>query len=287
MKTNRTLTLIAGLLFSSLLFFSCQKEKTSSLISSENSEVLKSKATVSTSENLVTSGVSAGSYFTYSANNVCPGTTVTVTFSNTQGKDCGDFHMQMWGPNDIDWVNVTSSLSAPSGGTVSYTFVANDLGDYRFRGQWIRTGSPTSCSGDNTGWQEANPKLSVVECCPFTGEAFSGEAISCGTSREAIYKFSSKDGVSYFKMQGGLTNFTGADAVVTVTGGNLTKSQWTPGGASNRIIKVEGSVAACEEITINIKWNSTNSGGIITGAWSVKDASGIEVAPSIAGLECQ
>lgn len=116
--------------------------------------------------------------------------------------------------------------------------------------------------------------------------SFTGEAIACGAAREAVYTFTSKDAQSYIKIQGGLTNFTGADAEVTVNGGSTTTSQWTTGGSSNRMIKVEGSVDACETITIRIRWNSTNSGGIITGSWSVKDGSGVEVAPAVEGLTC-
>jgi len=116
--------------------------------------------------------------------------------------------------------------------------------------------------------------------------SFSGEAIACGNQREAVYTFTSQDAQNYIKIQGGLTNFTGADAEVIVTGGNLTTSQWTTGGSSNRVIKVEGSVGACETITIRIRWTSTNSGGIITGSWSVKDGNGVEVAHEIEGLAC-
>ena len=116
--------------------------------------------------------------------------------------------------------------------------------------------------------------------------SFTGEAIACGNQREAVYTFTSTDAVSYFKIQGGLTNFTGADAIVTVTGGSTTDSQWTVGGSSNRVIKVEGSIGECETITIHITWNSTNSGGVITGSWSVKDGNGVELAPAVAGLTC-
>lgn len=126
----------------------------------------------------------------------------------------------------------------------------------------------------------------LIGICQGCETGFSGEAISCGTQREAVYTFTSEEALDYIKIQGGLTNFTGADAVVTVTGGNLTVSQWTPGGSSNRVIRLEGSVDECEEVTIRITWNSTNSGGIITGDWSVKDADGNEIAPYVAGLEC-
>src|SRR6185503_2394617 len=42
--------------------------------------------------------------------------------------------------------------------------------------------------------------------------SFTGQAISCGTQREAVYTFTSKNALNNFKIQGGLTNFTGADA---------------------------------------------------------------------------
>lgn len=119
--------------------------------------------------------------------------------------------------------------------------------------------------------------------------SFMGEAISCGTSteaREAIYTFTADADQDYIKIQGGLTNFTGEDAEITVSSENLTYSQSTPGGSSNRIIKVEGPVSECETITIHVRWNSSNNGGIITGDWSVKDENGLESAPSVPGLQC-
>jgi hypothetical protein len=117
--------------------------------------------------------------------------------------------------------------------------------------------------------------------------SFVGQAVSCGTEREAVYTFTSEDATSYFKMQGGLTNFTGADAIVEVSGGTgIATSQWAVGGSTNRVIKIEGSIGECEVISIRIRWNSTNSGGVITGDWSVKDANGVDIVPSVAGLTC-
>ena len=116
--------------------------------------------------------------------------------------------------------------------------------------------------------------------------SFTGEALSCGSTREAVYTFTPDADQEYIKIQGGLTNFTGEDALVTVSGGHLTVSQSTPGGGSNRIIKVEGSVIECEVVIIHVIWNSTSSGGIITGNWSVKDDNGEELAHAVPGLSC-
>jgi hypothetical protein len=130
-----------------------------------------------------------------------------------------------------------------------------------------------------------NYKLFNV-CAVRCVTSFTGEAIECGTAREAVYRFTPTEDVSDIKIQGGLTNFTGADAEVTIEGGDLTHTQWTTGGSSNRVIKIEGNVNACEQVVIRITWNSTNSGGVITGSWSIKDGSGVEIAPAIAGLTC-
>jgi len=157
----------------------------------------------------------------------------------------------------------------------------------------------------NTGWEACDLKnfalqiagngpqavftvdYSLFGICTACETSFEGEAISCGTAREAVYTFKSDEDISYFKIQGGLTNFTSSDALVTVTGGNnITTVQSTPGGSSNRIIKVEGGISKCSEVTIKITWNSTNSGGVITGNWSVKGSNGVEIASSVAGLEC-
>ena len=126
----------------------------------------------------------------------------------------------------------------------------------------------------------------LYETCYTCVTSFTGEAKSCGTQREAVYTFTTDKDLSNIKIQGGLTNFTGADAVISITGGNLTATQSTVGGSSNRVIKIEGGVNACEKVTMNIKWNSTNSGGIITGNWSIKGSDGIDIAPAVEGLEC-
>lgn len=131
-----------------------------------------------------------------------------------------------------------------------------------------------------------NVDYNLFGVCNDCVTSFTAEAISCGTSREAVYTFKSGEDTN-FKIQGGLTNFTGADAVITVTGGtNITKTQSIPGGSSNRTIKVEGEISKCSEITIRVTWNSTNSGGTITGSWSVSASNPAVTAVPIPGLTC-
>lgn len=165
-------------------------------------------------------------------------------------------------------------------------------GNYVFRTK--HNSSDGNCDGlggqNNTGECSFNGNEEycfVIEAMDECETSFTGEAISCGAEREAVYTFTSEEDQDYIKIQGGLTNFTGADAEVTVSDPNLLVSQGTPGGATNRVIKVEGSVDACQTITIRIKWNSSNTGGIITGSWSVKDGNGADIAPAVEGLECK
>ncbi|SFB61108.1 hypothetical protein [Algoriphagus aquimarinus] len=240
------------------------------------------------------------SYFTYSSESytICydeAGSFTVSFFAQNTAIACGNFMIQYAifeegvDLDALDWQNLTETN--PSSGVVSATLTGLPTGEYTFRGQWLRTGSPTSCSTSfvNTGWRYATENLIVEECsdCDIDGNEFSGEAVTCGASREVNYTFGSEEGLSYFKMQGGLTNFTGDNAVIMITGGsNLSVVQATPGGSSNRIITVEGAVGECETITVNVKWNSTNSGGIITGNWSVKDADGDDLDAPVAGLTC-
>ncbi|MEY3236656.1 MAG: hypothetical protein RI883_757 [Bacteroidota bacterium] len=232
------------------------------------------------------SAVQAGNYISYSALESCLGDPLTVVFNNGYNNSCGNIILQMSTDGGATWAQVSSGV--PTNGTLSYTFTPTAVGNYLFRGRWNATGGQAcSSTGANINFQAgtaAFPAIVTNNCCQLN---FAGLAISCDDTREAEYTFTAEEDMDYIKIQGGLTNFTGADAVVTVTGGNLSVSQWTPGGSSNRVIKVEGSVLACEEVTIHITWNSTNGNEIITGNWSVKDDQGVDVAPSIPGLECQ
>ena len=201
---------------------------------------------------------------------------VKVTFTHSGGNASNTVSVTAFG-------STQSVATLASGATATFTFAlpagwsACDNVPFSIYQEGQNSPMNLSCSYNLYG-------ICIADRCETS---FSGEAISCGNQREAVYTFTSKDAQSYIKIQGGLTNFTGADAEVTVTGGTgMTTSQWTTGGSSNRVIKVEGGVDACETITIRIRWNSTNSGGIITGSWSVKDGNGAELAHAIEGLAC-
>ena len=139
--------------------------------------------------------------------------------------------------------------------------------------------------------------------CGIDGNDFTAQ-----TGRTVEYTFGSEEGVDYFKMQGGLNNFTGENATVYVndelvvfdqeviegastwitgyTANGYEVGQRTPGGSSNRNIRVIGGVGTCSAVTVKIIWNTDNTGSTITGDWSVKDINGVELAPEVPGLEC-
>ncbi|WP_144607532.1 hypothetical protein [Algoriphagus algorifonticola] len=200
-----------------------------------------------------------------------------------------------------------------SGGTNQNPGTITDSYNFPFNSSWAACGIVTIeaeiLDGENvlvSGPVISNYNL-IGECegCDIDGNEFSGDAVSCAQNgREAVYTFGSEDGVGYFKMQGGLTNFTGDNASIYINGAlvdfNTTSSdgwatgtvegytvgQRTPGGSSNRNIRVEGGLNSCEEVEVRIVWSSSNSGSTITGDWSVKDEAGVDLAPEVAGLSC-
>ena len=171
-------------------------------------------------------------------------------------------------------------------------FVPDAPGEYRVRGKYTRTGNPNSCDYESTGWIESADLL-IVEG-DTTGSdttemeddstdceaAFTGEAISCDSAREVVFTYISAEDLDHLKIQGGLTSGVQGDPVVTVEGADLEVTMKTPGNSSNRVIKLEGSVEACTEVTITITWVSTKDDSEITGEWSAGE---LYVDP----LECE
>jgi len=301
MKTTSTMTLI-GLFLSFFVIISCQKNDLS-----KSNEAVTGKAPVN---NAVQESTPLSTLPDCNEHCIDPaGPFVEASGSETH----------YWGnPSDphsktVSYVAYNTATSfivkvtfVHSGGNTSNTVSVTALGSTKSVATLASGATATFTFALPAGWKKCDDvpfsiyqegqaapiniaaSYNLYGVCAARGceTSFSGEAIACGNQREAVYTFTSKDALSNFKIQGGLTNFTGADAVVTVTGGsNITQSQWTVGGSSNRVIKVEGDIDACETITIRITWNSTNSGGVITGSWSVS-ANGTEVAPAVAGLTC-
>jgi len=298
MKTTLTRTLIAGVLTASFVIISCQKSKISDLPSSKsgNTEVTETYTPGVLLEN--------GSILTGGVTLTAPQqVNVNESFDIDATIDCGRISIER-GYITVGDVKIYKDLSCSDNlewesilNFECYAAEASWNGSFAEPGSYVFRTKHNSSDGncDGKGGQDKTGE------CDFTGNefycfviqavnscttSFTGEAIDCGTGREAEYTFTSEEAITGFKIQGGLTNFTGADAIVTVTGGsNITQWQGTQGGSSNRLIKVEGNIAACETITIRITWNSTNSGGVITGSWSVK-ANSADVAPEVAGLTC-
>jgi len=297
MKTKLNFRLLAALILSSALIYSCQKLELIEQDTSKGDDNSVYKTGI-----LMESGrIAAGGVIL----SVPAVVNVNDNFDIVAEVSCGKVCLErgyILGPGGVKiykdltcetrnllWEVVVGFQCYTNG--ASWNGSLSEVGTYVFRTK--HNASDGNCDGLGGSNQAGNCSFSGNELYCFSIEAidpcttsFTGEAVNCSTQRQAIYRFTSTEDESYIKIQGGLNNFTGSDATITITGGILTSSQSTPGGSSNRIIKIEGSVSGCENITITINWSSTNTGGYITGDWSVKDANGIDIAPAVSGLTC-
>ncbi|HEX6845424.1 MAG TPA: hypothetical protein VF144_00530 [Chitinophagaceae bacterium] len=297
MKTTRTLALVFGLLsIITIVLISCQKSKVEDLPES-SPESTEANVTYQTAVRLSNGSLLSGGVTITAPEQV----DVDETFNITAAISCGKVSIER-GYIVVNNTNVYKDLTCLTANLQweeivpfqCYTNDANWNGSLSEPGTYVFRTKHNANEGNCDGAVEGSCLFSGNQFCCFVIEAvdgcetsFTGEAKSCGADREAVYTFTSKDALDYFKIQGGLTNFTGEDAIVTWEGGSdIVVWQGTPGGSSNRTIRVEGKLAECETITITIKWNSTNSGGVITGSWSVKDVNGVELAPAVEGLTC-
>lgn len=282
MKKN-FLTALSGLAFLLLLTAGCQKEE------------------LTNPGKLTTRGAADADIY-YSANPTCQGEEVTVYFDNGSGSNCGQSRIQVWGPNDTDWVTFLGN-TLPVNGVVSKSFTPALAGEYRFRGSYQRTGSMAACPNSNENVVNFEDESLTVENCGCQ-TSLVAEASCSGNDRTASYVFTHEGDIDYVKIQGGLTNFSG-DAEVLINGvavdfnsvspdgwdtgvvGDYTVGQRTPGGSSNRTIRVEGP-ASCEVLVITLNWSTTEPKGEfgeITGEWTVVDEDGAELA-AVSDLMC-
>ena len=174
---------------------------------------------------------------------LCDGcTTHSLSFANPTGWECGD--------------------------PVTFSFYLNGLG-----------------GGSNNTLQTCviTYNLKDVCGCPYVENTFTGTSTTtCGSNiHSATYSLCSQNGIASFHIQGGLTNFTGANATVAFVEGTGTVSQHTPGNSSNRIVEVDGSVGVCACVTFNVTWNSTNTNGEVTGGWSAVGFGGDLFVPAL------
>jgi hypothetical protein len=300
MKTNQLLRLFGVLALSLSLFISCEKSEVSNLSESSSQSVAREEGVYRMGVIMPNGTVQSGGV------TLTAPTTVNINenFNILAEVSCGRVAIER-AYILVNNVKVYNNLACNTANLqweelVTYQCYTTDaswtgslgvVGTYVFRTK--HNAADGNCDGLGGNNQSGNCSFNGVEFYCFSIEAvnpcttyFTGEAISCGASRQAVYRFNSVDGEDYVKIQGGLTNFTGADATVAVTGANLTVTQDTQGGSSNRRITLEGSVAACTEVVITISWTSSNTGTIITGEWSAKNENSVDIAPPVAGLFC-
>jgi len=154
-------------------------------------------------------------------------------------------------------------------GTVCFTYLFDEAGEYTIR--YIMGGKGYADEEDEDLKLIVDILITVENCnCPseFLGETECGDFGDF--NRKVVYAFTTEL-ASEFKIQGGLTNFTGDDFLVEVAGGDgIEINTWIPGASSNRIISVTGGLDDCGEVEITVYWYSTNTDTYITGKWSVE-----------------
>ena len=315
MKSIRIPVLLIGLI-TTLVIVSCKKTDVSNRSESQPG------GTEITASNQSTILLQNGSRLTSSGVTITAPDQVNVdeTFNITAAVDCGRVGIErgyVAGPNNSKiYVGLTcTSANVVWESVVNFQCASDDAswdgsfdqpGTYIFRTKHVQSTGSCNGAGDVTcqTFTGAQTCCFVIEAVDGCETSFTGEAIACGTSREAVFTFKSKDAHDYIKIQGGLTNFTGANATVYINGtavdfnttsadgwaqgtvNGYTVGQRTPGGSINRNIRVEGGLTECDELVIRVVWTSSNPGGVITGTWSVKDANGVELATAVAGLTC-
>ena len=228
MKTTRTLAMLMAFI-ATFVIVSCKKTDLSksesaenaSANSSANSIVVNSVPSVPLPDcdaQCIDPGgpyIEATDYYTHYYGNHSK--TVRYVAYNTPTSFVVEVTFVHSGGNASNTVTVIA-LGAPqfvvtlaSGATATFTFALPEgwkaCDNVPFTIRQEGQGAPINMSGS----------YSLYGVCANRGceTSFTGLAIACGNQREAIYRFTSKDAVSNFKIQGGLTNFTGEDAIVT------------------------------------------------------------------------
>ncbi|MEP6793737.1 MAG: hypothetical protein ABJB16_05375 [Saprospiraceae bacterium] len=225
--------------------------------------------------------------FTYSLDSVSVGDSVLITFHLGTDADCGHVQIQVSGADGNGWHG--GQPIAPDSGMATLMFVPSAPGEYLVRAKYTRTGKPSSCDYESTGWllapdpiivgesENENPEEDSTSC----DASFTGEVLICdSTAREVLYTFVSDVDQDHLKIKGVLTNGVVGDVEVSIVGADLDITQKTPGQSSNRLITLEGSVMACDTVFITVAWTSSKHDNVITGNWN-------GYGMTVAGLKCQ
>ena len=270
---------LAPILALGLLLSSCSKEETISNTLTPNKQ-MQSASYVSCETQCIPAG--SGDYYfkTGSVNGAIGGNTKGITYKvyNTET----DFVVEVTYNRTPANSGASSTIKVTVNGSDQTKTIANHgSATYTFAlaGGWAACDA-TSWSLIETVYDGAaalstSGSYNLIGICStgceLEGNSFTGTVNTCGTNREVVYTLSSENGITGFKMQGGLTAHTTSEPVVTVTGGSGIEVTKTEVGNDNYIIKVEGNVSSCSDVKVTINWSSSNSGSEITGDWSAED----------------
>lgn len=237
MKQNFMVVLCA-LVFTAISFTACQKEE----LISPNSKISYRAATWSH-----TGGVCVGDEHS----------DLTVTFCNGLGNSCGFIQIhQVIGDDTMQLVH-----TAPVAGCQSATVTGVESGTYHFIGRWQRTGKPSDCPGEQTGWIDYF--VEVEPCgCDDSFTAACGGAEACADRDHSItFTYVAGDDGNVV-IQGGL-NANATDICTSSSEGTV-----IPWGNENNadVRRLVTDVEECDIVTVTISWNGPGN----TGSWSAK-----------------
>ncbi len=227
------------------------------------------------------------------SNTVSPETPVTLTAEvSSTGLFTGGF-IKIQEFNGSEYADLATAPVTSDNQVVNFTFTPEESGTYTYLAKYDGFGS--------NGYRPSESEVvTVTVASAQTG--LQGQAISCGTDREAGYQFSLQGDLDYVKIQGSLTNFTGPLAIVELnnmtvvfdiveyildtdetiySGTNVTGylvKQIIPGSGTDRFITVEGPSSGGQAIEIHLTWNGIDISGPITGTWTAEDETGTILA---------
>jgi len=232
-------------------------------------------------------------------NTVSPGTEVTLTASVTSTGLFTGGYIKIQEFNGSEYTDLAAASVTTENQMVSFAFTPQENGTHTFIARYDGFGS--------NGYKQSESEV-VILTVAGTQTGLVGQAISCGTNREANYLFNFQGNLDDVKIQGSLTNITipsdvtapPANVVLNSvnvdfdiieyiletdetihTGTNVTGyivKQIIPGSGTDCLITVEGPASGGQAIDIHLTWNGMDISGPITGEWTAEDIDGTILA---------
>ena len=201
-------------------------------------------------------------YISYNLNPGCVGQESIVTFDNGYNNNCGVSKIQ----ERVNGQWMTVAEACPVNGIITYTFIPEISGSYRFRVSWIRTGK--LCREDNIRFVEEEPLFIEDDCCQ---DYFTATAL-CETRNDCPY------GIEFhlmITMDNWLTlvgQFPVGYNVCGIYAGDGTIID----NASGNTFSISGDFYACYDIEFVIYFETSDPDPVF-GKWTIYDMNHDEI----------